>query len=43
MSREEDAPIMAKPADREKVNPLSKQTKLILLMGIIFPIAACYL
>jgi len=27
---------MAKPADSEKVNPLSKQTKLILLMGIIF-------
>ena len=27
---------MANPADSEKVNPLSKQTKLILLMDIIF-------
>jgi hypothetical protein len=44
MSREGDAPIMAKPADSEKVNTLSKQTKLDLLMGIIFfSMAACYL
>jgi hypothetical protein len=43
MSREGDAPIMAKPADSEKVNPLSKQTKLIFLMGIIFyPKTVCY-
>ena len=27
---------MAKPTDSEKVNPPSKQTKLILLVGIIF-------
>ena len=27
---------MVKPVDIEKVNPLSKQTKLILLMDIIF-------
>jgi hypothetical protein len=36
MSREGEAPIMANPADSEKVSPLSKQTKLILLMDIIF-------
>jgi hypothetical protein len=36
MSWEGDAPNMAKPTDSEKVNPPSKQTKLILLVGIIF-------
>jgi hypothetical protein len=43
MSREGDAPIMAKLADSEIINPLNKQTKLTLPMGIIFyPKTACY-
>jgi hypothetical protein len=44
MSWEGDAPISTTPADNEKANPLRKQTKLILVKGIIsYPKIVCYL